>query len=80
MSLRNAARLSEKDDRSTVVMTTSHISSDCSVESQYVYDEEFTLMAKQAPKQQLQNRNSCLAIKMAEKFPPKIKEEVVKMA
>lgn len=80
MSLRNVPGVSEKDDRSTVRMTTSTISSNCSLESQYVYDEEFTLMAKGPSKPVIKNREKCLAIKMAEKFPPKIREEVTKMA
>lgn len=72
MSFKMNNKHPEKDDKITARMTTSTISSNHSVDSQTNYDEEFTLVIKQnKPAPNLTEH--CFAMKIAEKFPPKIK-------
>jgi hypothetical protein len=72
MSLKSASKI--HDDGFTTKMTTSTISSTQSIESHECYDEEFTLMGKKPGQITSKKRENCLAIKIAEKYPSRIKD------
>lgn len=64
-------------DQSTMALTISSISIHES-ENVFEYDEEFTL--NPAPKEQVvRDRKNCLAMRIAETFPKRIKQEVMKI-
>lgn len=73
MSLNNV--LKSHEDNITIKMSTSTISSTSSIPTAK-YDEEFTLMVKQP---QLTNEDACLPLKLAQKYPSRIKDEVTKV-
>ena len=78
MSLTNWPNMQGKDETETTRMTSSTITSNFTLESHEVYEEEFTLMTK-PPSHHNKRLESCLAWKIAEKYPVGIKEETLKM-
>lgn len=67
------------DDKLTVKMTTSTISSKESIQNDSIYEDDFTLMAKKTPELTTINKDACLAYNLAQKYPRKIQEEVTKI-